>query len=225
MKARLLVFGSAILLTGCVGPLGDPAGQNWHHEWIAQHGHPTSLDGEADIAFVYGTKAAKDYEYGNYVHTLRRATSWGEFGSDSIKIVLDSLVAVTGGVATKSALGAASAGVTSATTSLKKNVLFDQSITTFINKMDALRLTKWNEILCKLHQSQDPNCKRDGKPYPVAEAFVDLEEYGRLGTLDAALRDVDTKTSAEKTEAVEQNKVAKGVPPQPTPAPAKAKGL
>jgi hypothetical protein len=147
-------------------------------------------------------KAVKDYEFGNYVRNLRRATSWGEFASDSVKIILDSLVAVTGGEGTKAALGAASAGVTGATTSIKKNVLFDQSITTFITKMDALRLNKWNDILCKLNR-----CPKVPAPasYTVAEAFTDLEEYGRCGTLDAALRDVDAKASAEKKKAEDNN--------------------
>jgi hypothetical protein len=95
-------------------------------------------------------KTGKEYEYNNYVTNLRRGTTWGEFGSDSVKIVLDSLVALTGGTETKAALGAASAGVTGATASIKKNVLFDQSITTFITKMDTLRLNKWNDILCNL---------------------------------------------------------------------------
>jgi len=146
----------------------------------------------------------KDYEYGNYVRNLRRATSWGEFASDSVKIILDSLVAVTGGEGTKAALGAVSAGVTGATTSIKKNVLFDQSITTFITKMDTLRLNKWNEILCKLNRCPTDVPKRQ-QPYTVAEAFTDLEEYGRCGTLDAALRDVDAKASAEKKTVQDTN--------------------
>jgi hypothetical protein len=149
-------------------------------------------------------KAVKDYEYGNYVTSLRRATSWGEFGSDSVKIILDSLVAVTGGTATKAALGAASAGVTGATTSIKKNVLFDQSITTFITKMDTLRLKKWNEILCKMGRGADDTCKHIPS-YSLAEAFDDLQEYGRCGTLDTALRDVDAKTSAEKAAVQKVN--------------------
>ena len=199
----LLMAGVSITLTSCAGPMNDTGGKRIHDQWLAavQAGTisqvPDDLNAAATPAVVFRMKAVKDYEYGNYVRVLRRATSWGEFASDSVKIILDSLVAVTGGEATKSALGAASAGVTGATTSIKKNVLFDQSITTFITKMDALRLAKWNDILCKLGRCP-------GTPslasYTVAEAFTDLEEYGRCGSLDAALRGIDAKANAEKQE-------------------------
>jgi len=188
--------------------MADPGSKYLHAEWTAAVRNrnisevPTDLQARATDAFVFRMKAVKDYEFRNYVHTLRRATSWGEFASDSVKIILDSLVAVTGGVETKAALGAASVGVTSATTSIKKNVLFDQSITTFITKMDTLRLNKWNDILCKLGRC--PNVPAPPS-YTVAEAFTDLEEYGRFGTLDAALRDVDAKTSAEKKTTQDEN--------------------
>jgi hypothetical protein len=112
--------------------MNDRIGKSVYEKWTAEYGasgtpyekitNPTDRD-----AFIFQMKAIKDYEYGNYVTNLRRGTSWGEFGSDSVKIILDSLVAVTGSAGTKAALGAASAGVTGATTSVKKNVLFDQS--------------------------------------------------------------------------------------------------
>ena len=182
--------------------MADPGGKHMHDEWVASLRRggipldvPADMSADASPAFVFRLKGVKDYEYGNYVRALRRATSWGEFASDSVKIVLDSLVAVTGSEGTKAALGAASAGVTGATTSIKKNVLFDQSITTFITKMDALRLNKWNEILCKMGRCANVPATSS---YSVAEAFSDLEEYGRCGSLDAALRDVDAKVSAEK---------------------------
>jgi hypothetical protein len=200
----LLMAGACITLTSCAGAMNDTGGKHIHEEWVAdlrKPGIPASvpedLAAPATAALIFRMKAVKDYEYGNYVRVLRRATSWGEFASDSVKIILDSLVAVTGGVETKAALGAASAGVTGATTSIKKNVLFDQSITTFITKMDALRLAKWNDILCKLGRCP-------GTPllasYTVAEAFTDLEEYGRCGSLDAALRGIDANANAEKAK-------------------------
>ena len=173
------------------------------------------------FAYLYRLKVVKDYEYENYVRNFRRASTFGEFGSDSIKIVLDSLVAVTGGSATKAALGAASAGVTGATTSLKKNILFDQSITTFITKMDALRLNKWNEILCKMKRCP-PNAKSTDRPsndpYTYAEAFNDMEEYGHLGTFDSALRDIDSKASADHQEAQDVNAAINRVSSVQSPA-------
>jgi hypothetical protein len=204
--------GFFLVLNGCAGPMNDRMGKTMYTMWTAEYAaaayeniSPDDLDN-----FIFKMKAIKDYEYGNYVTNLRRGTSWGEFGSDSVKIILDSLVAVTGSEGTKAALGAASAGLTGATSSIKKNVLFDQSITTFITKMDTLRLTKWNEILCKM--GRGPALCRQTPHYTGAEAFGDLQEYGRCGTLDAALRAVDSKTSAEKVEAEKINKAINKIP-------------
>lgn len=211
-----LSAGLGLGLPGCAGPMNDRLGKSMYQKWTAEYGAPVmayeEITDPADRdAFIFRMKAIKDYEYGNYVTNLRRGTSWGEFASDSIRITLDSLIAVTGGVGTKAALGAASAGVTGATTSLKKNVLFDQSITTFITKMDTLRLTKWSEILCRMGRGPDDTCNRIPS-YSAAEAFGDLEEYGRCGTLDAALRDIDAKTSAEKKNAEKINSAIKKLP-------------
>ena len=203
-------------LISCAGPMNDPLGKHIYQEWVAEAANPglpnqgtPGGNAAATDAFIFRMKAVKDYEYYNYVTNLRRGTTWGEFGSDSVKIVLDSLVALTGGTETKAALGAASAGVTGATTSIKKNVLFDQSITTFITKMDTVRLNKWNDILCKMGRCKDhPPAQR----YTVAEAFVDLEDYGHCGTLDAALRDVAVKTSEEQKKAKEANDKINRIP-------------
>jgi hypothetical protein len=193
-----------VALTSCAGPMNDPIGKQAYQQWVATYANAhLPPAGPATSDFIFGMKAVKDYEYSNYVTNLRRGTSWGEFGSDSVKIILDSLVAVTGGAETKAALGAASAGVTGATASIKKNVLFDQSITTFITKMDTLRLEKWNQILLKW---------KGKEPYTEAEAFSDLQEYGRCGTLDAALRDVDAKTSTEKDKAEKLNSAINKIP-------------
>ena len=203
-------FSACAALVSCAGPMNDPlAKQAYQQVSDAGIGGFPPGDTVATGSFIFRLKAIKDYEYYNYVTNLRRGTSWGEFGSDSVKIVLDSLVAVTGSAGTKAALGAASAGVTGATTSIKKNVLFDQSITTFITKMDTLRLNKWNDILCKLGRC--PGHLPD-YTYTVAEAFVDMEEYGRCGTLDAALRDVAANAGDEDKKARETNKAINRIP-------------
>jgi hypothetical protein len=176
-----------VLLGSCAGPMNDTLGKQAYQAWAPPPKpgatplsflppEPTTV-ADRD-AFIFHMKEVKDYEYDNYVLNLRRGTGWGEVGSDSVKIILDSLVAVTGNASTKAALGAASAGVTGATTSIKKNVLFDQTITTFITAMDAARLSKWNDILCKMGRGGDSgDCKQPGKnyKYTVAEAFNDLQ--------------------------------------------------
>lgn len=204
-------LGAFLLLIGCAGPTRDPVGKHVYSAWVKDmEGKRTPYDGIGSTAaarndFIFRMKAVKDYEYGNYVANLRRETSWGETASDVAKLGLDSAVALTGGVGLKAALGATSAGVTGATTSVKKNVLFDQSITTFITKMDALRLEKYNEILSKMAPGNT-------SAYTVAEAYDDLQEYGRRGKLEAALADVDAKAGAQKAEEKQKNDKLKKLP-------------
>lgn len=202
--ATLIMVG----LAGCAGSMNDDLGKRAYQAWTKDpQATPDFFQraGEMDRdTFIFRMKAVKDFEYDNYVLNLRRGTSWGEFGSDSVKIILDSLVAVTGNAGTKAALGAASAGVTGATASVKKNVLFDQTITTFITRMDALRLTKWNDILCKMGRGKASDCQAS-RPYTIAEAFDDLQEYGHEGTLDAALRGIDKDAAAAKADAKAKN--------------------
>lgn len=210
-----------IILASCAGPMTDTLGKQAYQAWAPKSGAtpgtssflpPEGSPGARD-AFIFHIKEVKDYEYDNYVLNLRRGTSWGEVGSDSVKIILDSLVAVTGDASTKAALGAASAGVTGATASIKKNVLFDQTITTFITTMDAMRLSKWNDILCKMGRGTSADCKQlpKGYTYTVAEAFNDLQEYGRSGNLDAALRGLaKDATNAKATAQATNDKLSGG---------------
>jgi hypothetical protein len=199
---------TAITMSACALPMNDNLGKQAYEKWAGTL--PDESSGIARDTLIFRLKAVKDYEYHNYVLNLRRGVGWGEVGSDSVKIILDSLVAVTGTASTKAALGAASAGVTGATTSIKKNVLFDQTITTFITKMDALRLAKWNDILCKMGRGT-VDCPH-GSAYSAAEAFDDLQEYGRQGTLDAALGDVAQQAGADKTAAQTLNKSIQKIP-------------
>jgi hypothetical protein len=176
--------------------MNDDLGKQAYEAW----GKTLPPANEPLETYVFHLKAVKDYEYQNYVLNLRRATSWGELGVDATKIVLDSLVAVTGTAAVKSALGAASAGVTGANTSLKKNVLFDQTISALVTKMEALRLDKWNDILCKMGRDSSDNCKAVPN-YSYAEAFDDMQEYGHYGTLDAAIRGLDATAANDHATA------------------------
>src|SRR5437870_1820336 len=102
------VFGLCATLISCAGPMSDPLGKHIHQEWVAEAANPglpnqgtPGGNALATNAFIFRLIAVKDYKYYNYVTNLRRSTSWGEFGFDSVKSVLDSLVALTGGSETK----------------------------------------------------------------------------------------------------------------------------
>ena len=129
--------------------------------------------------FVYQGIAVKDYEYKKYVDLIRRGTSWGNFGAQTAALGLNAAGTLVAADTTK-ILSAAAGALNGTSAAFSKNVLFDQSITTFVARMDAMRADKLTYIQNRL---KDPN-------YGFAEAYRDIQDYGRLGSLDAALRDV-----------------------------------
>jgi hypothetical protein len=209
--ARWLLAACVILLlatTGCVGPVQDKVGTNFRSAWIASRAglatpyadYPNSQGGRN--AFIDDFVSVKNIQFHNYVAAIRRGSSYGELAADGSRLVLDSLAAITGGAGTKAALAAASAGITGFSGSVKKDVLFDQAIPTFIQKMEELRANKLADITNKKKLSINE--------YSRSEAYNDVEEYGANGTFDAALRDINTKTGQAAATAKSELSTAKG---------------
>src|SRR5205807_5037767 len=135
-------------------------------------------DAASKREFVFEGIAVKDYEYKRYTELVRRGVSYGGFGAQAASIGLNAAGELTSSGTTKILSGIAG-GITGTSAAFNKNVLFDQSITTFIAKMDALRATKLADIRTKLS-------KDNILDYSFAEAYRDIQDYGRQGTLDAA---------------------------------------
>jgi hypothetical protein len=192
---RLFLGVAALILGGCV--TYDRSGQAVINDWNRQFG-VTSGNGVGNLpvdevktvkGFVYQGLAVKDYEYKKYVDLIRRGTSWGGFGAQAASIGLNAAVPLTG-TGTGKTLSAIAGAITGTSAAFSKNILFDQSITIFVGRMDALRKAKLAEIQEKI---------RDGG-YTYAEAYRDIQDYGYQGSLDAALANVakDTATSASE---------------------------
>ena len=144
---------------------------------------PWDENGNSLRQFVYEGIAVKDYEYKRYVELIRRGTSWGGFGAQVASIGLNATVPLTG-TGTGKTLSAIAGSITGASAAFSKNVLFDQSVTVFVGRMDALRKAKLSEIQKSL----------DDPKYTRAQAYRDIQDYGYQGTLDAALANVATNT-------------------------------
>jgi hypothetical protein len=197
-----------IAMSGCVAALTDDGGRHLHDQWnqmVAASkagGWENSPGRKSD--FIYAGIAAKDYEYENYKRLIRRGVSFGGLGTEATTIGLNTAATLVTGGTTKLLSGIAG-GVTGVSASFNKNVLFDQSITTFIGKMDALRATKLKEIQDKLNNPQHI--------YSYMEAFRDVQDYGYQGTLDAAVASVGAQSGVEKAAA--EGKIT----PNPSPTP------
>lgn len=178
----LFVTVHSIALTGCVNV--DTSGAAVAAQWNARFNGTMPWSGTPMMTvpdFVYEGVAVKDYEYKRYVDLLRRGTSWSGFGAQTASIGLNTAGALTTSGTTKILSGIAGA-VTGTSAAFSKNVLFDQSITTFIGRMDKLRAEKLTDIRNKLNNTS--------YRYGYTEAYRDIEDYGHKGSLDAALTDV-----------------------------------
>lgn len=160
---------------------------------------PPSANGKRE--FVFEGIAVKDYEYKRYVELIRRGVSYGGFGAQAASIGLNAAGALTTSGTTKILSGVAGA-ITGTSAAFNKNVLFDQSITTFIAKMDALRAIKLEEIKKNLESENIGT-------YSLAQAYRDVEDYGHQGTLDAAFADVAKQSGVQQAEAKKQVKRTK----------------
>jgi hypothetical protein len=214
---RLLIGFLVCAVSGCVSY--DKSGAEIVAHWNARFGVNTTgqtgtapWDTTPDGAnqkreFVYEGIAVKDYEYRKYVDLIRRGVSWSGFGTQTATIGLNAAGALTTAGTTKILSGIAGA-VTGSSAAFSKNVLFDQSITTFVGRMDALRAAKLKEI-------QEHLVAPAIRSYTLAQAYRDVEEYGNLGTLDAALSDVSKKSGVEEAKA---EGTVKSATPTPTPS-------
>ncbi len=165
---------------------------------------PTTPNGIRE--FVYEGIAVKDFEYQRYTTLIRRGVSYGGFGAQAVAIGLSA----AGGLVTGSAqvLSGAASAVNGGSAAFDKHVLYDQSITVLIAKMDALRAKKLADI-------QDSLKQQNIDIYTLAQAYRDVEDYGHQGTLDAALSGVAKEAGVQQAEAKGEVK--------PTPAPSSGK--
>jgi enhancing lycopene biosynthesis protein 2 len=93
------------------------------------------------------------------------------------------------GTGTGKTLAAIAGTITGASAAFSKNILFDQSITIFVGRMDQLRKAKLDQIEAKLKTGS----------YTLAEAYRDIQDYGYQGSLDAAFADVAHETKPAPT--------------------------
>ncbi|MEY2487747.1 MAG: hypothetical protein QOH39_3395 [Verrucomicrobiota bacterium] len=193
---------AAICLAGCATAdhSSKAVAKQWNSRFNATDGTTPWTAGTPTMPvadFVYEGIAVKDYEYKKYVDLIRRGTSWSGFGAQTAAIGLNAAGTLTTSGTTKVLSGIAGA-VTGTSAAFSKNILFDQSITTFVGRMDALRAEKLTHIQERLTHND----------YGFAEAYRDVEDYGRLGSLDAALTDVAKQSGIQEAAAKEASPTA-----------------
>jgi hypothetical protein len=137
---------------------------------------------------------AYDIEFDSFEKSLFTSGSGLSTGSDLTVLVLNGLGATIGGVTTKAALSAASAGIIGAQASINKDLFFQKTIPALLAQIEANRAKVELTIFAGLTQE-------DGK-YPLLRADLDLEALKKAGGIPRAITDI-TQQAANATDAAQ----------------------
>jgi len=136
---------------------------------------------------------AYDIEFADFERRLYGDGNATTLGGDLVGLVLAGLTATTGNAATKSALGAASAGVIGASSAINKDLYYQKTIPALLAQMEADRLKAELPITTGL--------KLLDADYPLAQAYIDLDAYKTAGSIPAAINAVNQSAGNAKDQA------------------------
>jgi hypothetical protein len=142
---------------------------------------------------VLARMRAYDIEFADFERKLYGDANAVSLGSDLLGLVLAGLTATTGNAATKSALGAASAGVLGANTAITKDLYYQKTVPALLAQMDADRLNAKAPILVGL--------KLSDADYPLVQAYVDLDVYKNAGSIPGAINVINQQAADAKDVA------------------------
>jgi len=132
---------------------------------------------------VFARLRGYDIAFADFERRLYGDANAVTLGSDLVGLVLAGLTATTGNAATKSALGAASAGVIGAKSAIDKDLYYQKTIPALLAQMEADRLNALLPITKGL--------KLPDADYPLMQAYIDLDVYKNAGSIPAAINAVN----------------------------------
>jgi hypothetical protein len=136
---------------------------------------------------------AYNIEFADFERRLYGDGNEVSLGSDLVGLVLGGLIATTGNAATKSALGAASIGVSGANTAINKDLYYQKTIPALLAQMEADRLKALAPIAAGL--------KLSDADYPLMQAYIDLDAYKTAGSIPGAINAVNQSAGNAKDDA------------------------
>ena len=144
---------------------------------------------------IFARMRAYDITFADFEKRLYGDGNAVTLGSDLISLILAGLTATTGGAATKSALGAASAGVIGANTAINKDLYYQKTIPALLAQMEADRLLAKAPIVAGV--------KLPDEQYPLIQAYIDLDAYKNAGSIPAAINAVNKDAGNAKDDALD----------------------
>jgi hypothetical protein len=215
-KFGMAIFALAGLLAGCAPLQGYPADPENTDATLVTLAPYFNSTKEADYLtttdptlrtakrneIVLARMRAYDIEFADFERRLYGDGNTVGLGSDLIGLVLAGLTATTGTAATKSALGAASAGVIGANTAINKDLYYQKTLPALLAQMEANRLKALPPITAGLKQSD--------ADYPLMQAYIDLDAYKTAGSIPAAINAVNQSAGNAKDKAQEAITIQRG---------------
>jgi len=206
-RKGLVVAALSGLLAGCAPLLGYPKDPEDTDATLTRLAPYFNGDEEAQyLALAVPTLRAQkrndiilarihayDIEFADFERRLYGDGNATTLGGDLVGLVLAGLTATTGNAATKSALGAASAGVIGASSAINKDLYYQKTIPALLAQMEADRLKAELPITTGL--------KLSDAGYPLAQAYIDLDAYKTAGSIPAAINAVNQSAGNAKDAA------------------------
>jgi hypothetical protein len=144
---------------------------------------------------IFGRMRGYDITFANFEKRLYGGGNAVSLGSDLLGLVLAGLTATTGSASTKSALGAASAGVIGARTAIDKDLYYEKTVPALLAQMEAERLKAKLPIVAGM--------KLSDAEYPLIQAYIDLDAYKNAGSVPAAINAINKDTGNAKDAALD----------------------
>jgi len=184
----LLLVAWCLVLSACAPLLGypkDPEDTDATLSALAPY-----FNGAKDVEYAHAPPAAKTNIRNEIIFARMRAydITFADFekrlygdgnavtlGSDLAGLILAGLTATTGNAATKSVLGAASAGVIGAKAAIDKDLYYQKTIPALLAQMEADRLQAKAPIVTGM--------KVPDEQYPLVQAYIDLDAYKNAGSI------------------------------------------
>jgi len=168
-------------------------------DYYDQSKTPEDKKQEKRNEIITGQLTLMDLHYNQFIQRITLNKQKLDTASDILSLGVSLAIPLTSNIGTKDTLGALSAGITGAKTSIDKNFFYEKTIPVLISQMNALRKKSRIPILQGIDKS--------ASEYRLTDAIIDLNEYYFSGTFIGALQSIQTE--AGKVQSNADNEIKK----------------
>ena len=142
---------------------------------------------------ITGRIALINLNYNQFIGQFSFTKQTLDAGADITELGLNIATAAVGGAATKTVLGAVSAGVTGTKLAIDKNFFYEKTVPVLVTSMNARRKEALLPLMTGVGQSTTE--------YSLAQALSDLDAYYFAGTFPGALQGIQSDAGSKEADA------------------------